>query len=65
MTDDERETRIAKEQYWRTPEGLAEIAGQEAASEALLKEGDQLEADIEAATDKYEVKGVPCHLVLP
>jgi hypothetical protein len=48
MTDDELEERMAQEMGWQTPEGCAEIARQEAEVEAVMKEGDELEAQIRA-----------------
>jgi hypothetical protein len=48
MTDDELDERIAQEIWWQTPEGCAEIARQEAEFEAVMKEGDELEAQIRA-----------------
>jgi hypothetical protein len=48
MTDDELEELIAQEVWWQTPEGCAEIARQEAEVEVVMKEGDELEAQIRA-----------------
>jgi cell division protein FtsB len=48
LFDDELEARIAAEAWWRTPEGRAEIARQEAQIETLFKESEALEAKIEA-----------------
>jgi hypothetical protein len=48
LFDDELEAHIAAEQWWRTPEGRAEIARQEAEIEVHLKEMEAVDAKIKA-----------------
>jgi hypothetical protein len=48
MTDEELEARIEAELWWSTPEGLAQIAREEAEIEAHLAEMAAMDAEYEA-----------------